>query len=146
MRTRAEVDAQLARFAARLGGELRSVAHVRVQDFRSHRSVRVMPRREACARLAWTYGGFLQVDVGSGDGGGRFEPDGYGAADADFIEAVVLAAVDGRVAEKFIGRRFSKVTVTFDDGSVATESGGRALPWPWLRRRSIQYKPYRITN
>jgi hypothetical protein len=63
----------------------------------------------------------------------------------NFIEAVVLAAVEGRVAETFIGRR-SKVTVTLDDGSVVTESGGRSLPWPWLRCHTIQYQPYRTTS
>jgi hypothetical protein len=143
--TRAEVDAQLAELGHGLGEELRSVADVQRQDFGSHRAVRVMPRRAGCAPVAWTYAGFLQVDVGSGHGGGRFESDGYETADADFIEAVVLAAVDGRVAETFIGKR-SKVTVTLDDGSVINESGGPSLPWPWLRRRSIQYQPYRPTS
>lgn len=139
-----QVDQQLAALAdeieRRLGG---SAAVRRVEHSPTWSGVHVEPRSSGAARVSWFYGEGLQVQVGSGVGGGRFEIDTYDLEDAAFIRAVVESAIAGRVVERFRGDHWSLVEVTLGDGRVVRESGGGHPPWPLSRRqRTVEYLPY----
>jgi len=136
------VDQQLAAFADEIERRLGASADVRREIYSpTWRGVHITPRRAGSARLSWFYGERLQVQVGSGMGGGRFEIDTYDLEDAAFIQAVVESAI-GSVVERFRGDRWSLVEVTFADGTVVRESGGSRFPWPWTRGRIVEYLPY----
>ncbi len=88
-----------------------------------------------------------QIILQAGLCGGRWELDRT-PADVDFIEAVVRAAVAGRVVETRTLAR-SRVDVTFADGRTVHETGYEGclfglVPLPGWRRwgKVTRYEPY----
>jgi hypothetical protein len=137
------VDRRLEAFADEIEMRLGESASVRREVHSpTWKGVYITPLREGSADVSWFYTRRLQVDIGSTRGGGRFEIDSYDLIDADFIQELVESTIAGRVVERFTGDGWSAVEVTLADGTVVRESGGSSLPWPWKRRRTVEYLPY----
>ena len=147
---RDELGARLESLADDIEAEYSQVCTVvRTSGQRQHdiRNVWVTPTNPAATAVGWDdMGSQLQAYAGGGHGG-RWELD-RSPDDVDFIEEVVHAAIEGRVAE-VLGPSRSRVEVTLRSGEVVAETGGVApggcLPLPgWVKfGRRLQYEPYR---
>jgi hypothetical protein len=144
------VGSRLEAFADRVEAEYAAtctVARRMISDDRI-RSVWIAPTNAQASQTGWLdFGSYLQVSAGSGQAGGSWELDRT-VENVGFVERVVTAVVQGRVTEVF-GPSRSRVSVTFDDGTVWTETGYNA-PWgfppspEWARHgRVLNYSPYR---
>ena len=139
-----QIAGQLVAFANRLREELEGVATLEVTHSPA-KGWTLVPNSDLAVAVAWMdWDDYLQVEVLGGQGG-RWE---LGRSDSDvaFVTGVVDAVVAGRVSETF-GRRRSKVTVTFVDGSTTSETGYKlsgCLPQPFWRRRGkqVHYQPW----
>jgi hypothetical protein len=106
--------------------------------------VEVTPRTGACP-LYWLTGDD-QLMVGAGTGGCQWELSMV-PEDVDFVEALVAAAIAGRVSEVF-GPARARLTVRLADGTVEQTTVATAplgcLPVPkWTRRgRRVDYLPF----
>jgi hypothetical protein len=104
------------------------------------------PTNPEAVGVTWTdFGGELILETFGGDGG-RWELDRTDE-DLRFLINVVEAVIAGRVVESFAWGR-SRVTVTFEDGTIDSETGAAAprgcLPLPFWTRwgEHRQYAPY----
>ena len=108
--------------------------------------IRVNPSRAAACPVGWLEAPPHEVIVFAGRaGGGRWELD-WSASAVQKVEEIVNAVVRGCVSE-LVGRRRSRLTITWPDGS--TESAGVAEGWftalsfGWrARARTITYESY----